>query len=397
MNAEFRMLNAEWRGENGACRRSGIHHSSLILHHSRHHSRRRGLSLLEVLVSMGVLALGMLGVAMLIPIGKFAMTETEKSDRTGMCGRAGLRDVKVRKLLNPDPTAAGWTMTPLDTVNVAVIDPLGLANGLNGTNAKYVGGTTSGPCFMQRISLTGVNAENVFRWQDDLNFVAAKDSTSPSNGDRPIPGGGGYIGNFSWFFTVAGSPADYQPGTPPALPTGTPWLQRKLFSVSIVVCYKRDFAVAPAGDSRNPDPEGEQSWPVTYTPPTNPSTSNGFTGFGLGGGTIQLDTTNKPLDADGNHPINRVKEDQWVMLVGLDATNNPIVGNWYRVVGVGRDLSQTSPPVNMLSLVGPDWPGCQYDSAGNAIIQKVNLVVVNGVTGVYTRTVELDNDATWSR
>ena len=37
---------------------------------------------------------------MLLPIGKFAMTETEKSDRTGMCGRAGLRDVKVRRMLD---------------------------------------------------------------------------------------------------------------------------------------------------------------------------------------------------------------------------------------------------------------------------------------------------------
>ena len=87
MNAECRMLNAEWDGKKGECRTPGIHHSSLILHHSR-----RGLSLLEVLVSMAVLTLGMLGVAMLIPIGKFAMTETEKSDRTGMCGRAGLRE-----------------------------------------------------------------------------------------------------------------------------------------------------------------------------------------------------------------------------------------------------------------------------------------------------------------
>ena len=40
---------------------------------------------------------------------------------------------------------------------------------------------------MQRISLNGVAADNVFRWQDDLNFAAAKDSKNPTNGDRPMP------------------------------------------------------------------------------------------------------------------------------------------------------------------------------------------------------------------
>ena len=43
---------------------------------------------MEVLVSMGVLVIGLLGVAALIPIGKLAMIETNKSDRTGTCGRA---------------------------------------------------------------------------------------------------------------------------------------------------------------------------------------------------------------------------------------------------------------------------------------------------------------------
>ena len=87
-NDECGMRNDECKGRNGGRRASVIHHSSFIIHHSP----RRGLSLLEVLVSIGILTLGLLGVAMLIPIGKFAMTEVEKADRTGTCGRAAARN-----------------------------------------------------------------------------------------------------------------------------------------------------------------------------------------------------------------------------------------------------------------------------------------------------------------
>jgi hypothetical protein len=356
---------------------------------------RRGLSLLEVLVSMGVLTLGLLGVAMLIPIGKFAMTETEKADRTGMCGRAGIRDVKVRRLLNTDPASGGWMGTPAADVNVVVIDPLGSWTSGGALNGKIVGGTTlSHSSNLARRGLANITsvdqADAVFRWQDDVNFVTAKDFVAtnanprPTNGDRPMAGGGGYIGNFSWFFTAVGTPSDYT--------HGIAWQDRRQFVVSVVVCYKRDFAlVTLASDSRYQDPQGEQSWPLVYDATAINPTCNGFTsGFGFGGGTIELDTKINALDPNANHPINRVREEQWVMVVGLDANNNPIVGNWYRVVGVGRDLSAASQPVNMLTLVGPDWPT-------NTNVRTVNVLVVNGVTGVYTRTMQLDNDVTWSR
>ncbi len=88
-----------------------------------------------------------------------------------------------------------------------------------------------------------------------------------------------------------------------------------------------------------------------------------------------------------------MREDQWVMVVGLDAYNTPIVGSWYRVVGVSRDQdlkNHPSQPVNMLSLVGPDWQA-------NSNVRNVNVVVIDGVTGVYSSTVQLDSDTTWSR
>ena len=79
---ECGMMNDEFGKKSGQSHALVIHHSSFIIHHSPH-SPRRGLSLLEVLVSIFILTLGILGVATLIPIGKVAMVETNKSDRTG--------------------------------------------------------------------------------------------------------------------------------------------------------------------------------------------------------------------------------------------------------------------------------------------------------------------------
>ena len=187
------------------CRRCGIHPSSFILHPSP-----SGVTLIEVLFSIGILLVGLWGVAVMIPLGKLALVATEKSDRTGACGRAALHDVKVRNLVNAAPwipsyayaryaivtprvpngrayqcTSAGtsgttdpaWTTVLGSTVSdngaswvglgtVFVVDPLGILAGLPNT----FGGT------IPRISLGSVIAvpalaESIFRWHDDWKFV----------------------------------------------------------------------------------------------------------------------------------------------------------------------------------------------------------------------------------
>lgn len=62
---------------------------------------RRGVTLMEVLISIAVVAVGLLGVASLIPIGTFAVTETAKSDRSAALGRAAMHEVRVRGMLEP--------------------------------------------------------------------------------------------------------------------------------------------------------------------------------------------------------------------------------------------------------------------------------------------------------
>jgi hypothetical protein len=344
------MMNDEWEEKNEECRASVIHHSSFIIHHSR----RRGLSLLEVLVSVGILTLGVLGVAMLIPIGKFAMTEVEKSDRTGTCGRAALREIKIRRMLDPN----NWSSPP--AANFFVLDPLAYARGLTGPLGG-TSGTTSGPTRLSLQPYPGAGgalsvpqAEAIFRWHDDLTYASAKGSTNPTNGDRPMPVPNSSAqqsdGNCSWFFTVVPSIAD--------VTASVPWSQRRQFSVSAVVCWKRAFTT-PATDPINP---GERLVPNVTCDPT-----------GYGGLSISYNTSNV-----------MPKENQWVMLVG---NYGPV---WYRVVAAGIDAT-TSPPTIRVSLVGPDW-----NNNSSATPNQTNLIIVSGVTGVYTKTIMLDTDVTWS-
>ena len=434
MNAECGMMNDECRkGRAEGGRRKAdaltIHYPPSTIHyplstiHYPPSPPRRGLSLLEVLVSMGVLSLGLLGVAMLLPIGRFAMAEMEKSDRTGMCGRAAPRHQGAADA-RPDgglaaqlqlchgailqaPSgdlyrcttagASGATMPSFTTASVSdggvtwtdigrllVVDPLGVCQAGGTLSTMMLGGTTSmggstSTSNLARTPLPGMaspagsaTAESVFVWHDDLDFVLPKDMNPPQQGDRPLPVTSGGApqsdGNYSWFFTV-GSAAAAQPNQ---------------FAVSAVVCYKRDFQAVPNTDSRYQNPDGEQVWPAKY------SATGGFVGgFGYGGGTIMFDNASS-TDTNASHPINQIREDQWVMLVGVDGSNNPIMGTWYRVVGVGRDLTNASQPVNSLSLVGPDWPT-------NSNVTAVNVIVIDGVTGVYAANIQLDNDATWSK
>jgi len=419
-------ISGEWRVASGECETlsaSGfIHHSSFIIHHSakagnelpapnqlpstiyylpdsslpptayRLQPSRRGISLLEVLISIFVLAVGLLGVAAIIPLGQMSLWETAKADRAGACGRAALREIEVRRMLDfrywywlPSLTisANNWGYIPYNPFSVVpdnftdvsgcrdsmpiVIDPLGRRENC----LPEIFGRT--PAVLPRrtlrsvpLSLSGAPppmdptlAQEIFFWSDDLVFDTPKDAAA-----RPsLLAGGMSEGSYSWFFTAM----------PAATEMSLPVAGRRLFTVSVAVCYKRNFDPNSVGTF-----EGEH----TATINSNTVTPQGFPGMGLGGGTVVL-----------NSKIN-VKENQWVMLYHLhvDNSGNALPGypemnrcNWYRVVGVGMDVAPPNGPT--LTLVGPDW---DYNL-------PATLVVVPGVIGVYTTTVELDWDPLWTR
>ncbi|NQU25199.1 MAG: prepilin-type N-terminal cleavage/methylation domain-containing protein [Candidatus Nealsonbacteria bacterium] len=274
---------------------------------------RHGLSLLEVLISIFVVSIGLMSLAMLIPAGAIAINEANKSDRSGACGRAAMRQIKVARMLDPN----FWTDTDNLSNGPFVIDPLGRWMEMPET---FAGG------LLARLGLSNVPnfdvADRVFRWQDDLSLNLPKDTELRSWVNLDDNMDAISEGHYSWFMTV----------TPSAAEADLPWLQKSTFAVSVVVCHGRIF---------NVDNEIVRSAQ--------------FLGLGLGGGTVRLGAA--PV-SDNVEP-KKIRTNQWIML--CDATQC----KWYRVVSAGAIPGSDT----TLSLVGPDWHGTADAQA--VIIQDV--------------------------
>lgn len=344
---------------------------------------------MEVLIAMFVLSIGLLGVATLIPVGRFAIVATGKADRSGACGRAALSEIKVRQMLDyrfwaaPGAVKPTWwaavenynsppgTTPPpagIPSLDAFAIDPLGVIRG----SPPNLGGATTG-AVIPRITLksfpspsgppmTFDQADRIFTWHDDLEFSLPKDIKPPPPGESKRPranlnvGGLPEIaGSYSWLVTVAPAGAEAKLAA----------ADKTLFSVSVVVCYRREFSA-----------DGEHTATVK------------FLGQGYGGGSVELIGAN-PVD-----PPLRLKENEWIMLCGKVPDNrfNPpqrTVCKWYRVVS-----ADSQSPTHYVSLVGPDWT---LDSDGNPGLDDAQAVAIDHVVGVYTTTVELDRNLLWSK
>jgi hypothetical protein len=404
------------------------HPSSFISHPSTFlfRSSRRGLSLLEVLFAIGVLLFGLLGVAALIPLGQMALWETAKADRCGACGRAAMREIQVSRLLDfrywywtpQGPTITGYfwgcfppfiaantiadnfaTVSACSDAMPFVIDPLGRANRLPEMFGQ-IPITNNISIFLPRRTLRilplavsstypqppqALINEQLFYWSDDLPFDVPKNSVI-----RPalIKTSTGVVttslGDYSWFFTVM----------PVATEMSLPVASRRLFNVSVAVCYKRNFRIY---DPSNLYPNSPSTNALDGEHTATINLNTGFPGMGIGGGTVQL-----------NGSVN-VKENQWVMLYYLHvdpSTGAPLPGypqmnrcRWYRVVGVGQSVDANKNPITYLSLSGPDWDlcGAAWNPASNKPPAQAVLVVVPDVIGVYNATMELDWDPLWTK
>src|SRR5262245_49081304 len=62
---------------------------------------RSAITLTEVLISLGILAIGLLGVAALFPVGAYYMQKGEVSDNGSAVAQAVFNEVMARGILNP--------------------------------------------------------------------------------------------------------------------------------------------------------------------------------------------------------------------------------------------------------------------------------------------------------
>ena len=104
----MRVKSQEWRSESWRRSASGLQCAmcSLQLYCPRPSTlspppARRGLSLTEVLIAMGILTLGLLGVAAIFPVGSYYMQRAEISERGAQIGRAAMNQLVTIGMLDP--------------------------------------------------------------------------------------------------------------------------------------------------------------------------------------------------------------------------------------------------------------------------------------------------------
>lgn len=367
---------------------------------------RRGLSLLEVLISIFILTFGLLGILALLPVATHTVRDTATMDRSGACGRAALRDLQIRNFLDVRTwRTRGWLPVlsgdPADPVvpfgRSYAIDPLCLAAGHNHPGVETfpfdpdptVAGDEPALAMLRinvaaglQVDPAAPNANTVIRAamgrifvsQDDLSFSDERDGR-PQRIPDPIPLTRDSIaGDYSWLLTVCHEPDGYDIQSAP----GVRWSRASLLPrplVSVVVFQKRDL-VYPPGRATLPS---ERAVRINFHGPVDAVLSSDR-------GAAWIDT----------------RKDAWLLVCGQDtviATDNTgavidtWIGDrfrWFRVIHAGES---DAPPVNgwwqrPVTLDGPEWPeswcrGGDLDGDGNAA--ETQAALFTGVVGVYHR------------
>ena len=239
---------------------------------------------------------------------------------------------------------AGWSSPP--GPGAFAIDPLGVLNG----NSGMLGGVL--PRYNLPILTTLQLAQSVFLCPDDLQFVNPEDMSPPlTTTMRPQPvvanGAIQFQGTYSWFLTVTPSQSEGLLSS-----SGSQALEKTHYTVSAVVCNRRDFVSGEMTSNVN-----QPSSNVTY-----------------GGGDLVLAT-----------PWPSLKENAWIALCGADAAGRNVC-RWYRVAAVADIIPVTSggDGLQHISVAGPDWDLPAQPTTA--------FTVEKSIVGVYTQAIDLDRD-----
>ena len=409
---------------------------------------RRGVTLLEIMFSIGVVMVGLLGVLALLPLAAHQAQKGLIANRAALAGRNALHEFEARGMRDPktwmfyfpgggtppaapaqkgmyrmrppgetplgwfrDPMTGEWTFSPA-TPQAVCIDPRFIAaNGGFAQSSPYI--SSSFPYYelqpgmppanqprMSRITLwsgvalpgtstpramTTARANQVFVVDDDLMFDLPTDGTDEPN---QIFGSAGADGRWG----EAGLDDDNNGVVDDSSEAG--------WAGTDDVMTQRQY-------------EGAFSWLATLAPESNDlytlsvvvfyqrdatldMNENSerlvqvatFLNSGIGGGDVVLET--RPGRPQTDLELN---PNDWLMLAANSFDGQKF--RWYRVVAADTEVTETNNGTwqRYATLSGPDWNRIEW--LPPAAIFPTQATIMNDIVAVYERVIRLESSVLW--
>ncbi len=403
----------------GRCASACTHPPSYFRHPT---SSRRGISLLEVLISIGIVAIGLVSVAALIPVGGIQAMKADIEQRKAETGLNIIREFKTRGMGIVEPNAncpwvryngTNWVQysfppAAADMLPLA-IDPLmaaaaGTTAAARGVIKDFPANAGAGVPTMSRLTLNTAAifatpnftpnlplADAIFRADDDIVIFQPSDAAQtalaydPSLATPPLKQDS--LGLYSWLAMLTPYyPDPNAPAVPVTPAAGVPC------TLSVVVFYRRSLP-NPTAFSAGAVREGT----ATVTPSGSVAGSDYFA---ASGGDVKLTTPlspGGPYTSSNPNPLSYARPGNWLMLARPAVTTGPIdhqypvMFSWYRVVA-GDVIDEASALTEAnVTLAGPDW----VFAAGNS--PQTYACLFDDVVAVYQRTIELEGPSKWSQ
>ena len=354
---------------------------------------RKGITLTESLIAMGVASIGMFGVFVLIPFCARQAQLGEDYDGAGQVAKASVDHFEISGMNNPSRWVwnddSGPPPMTVDIVNATdvtdgnggttpdgvpdwkqdqyCIDPLGLT--AFGASNRFPDIAMPSARKMQRIYLRGITeamSDFHFRNRDDIKFRIPDDKAElPTMNFIPADANAGTAiltasdGDMSWMAMI-----EPQPGHE----------ANDLWRLYVVVFKER----------KQPSVESiAKRYNVT------------FVDQGIGGGDVTLVGTPPPATATVDERQRfRLHRNSWVMLQVQSTSNSRFA--WYRVISAdAEEFDETAPPATVnthLTLQGPDWPLAGAPAAP----VPATAIFLPDVIMVYEKTIRLETSSKWS-
>jgi prepilin-type N-terminal cleavage/methylation domain-containing protein len=422
-------------------------------------SPRRGVTLTEVLISIGILAVGLLGAAAMFPVGSYFMQKGEVADRGAAIAQAAFADLVARGDLNPENWRA-WNQTD------QVYQPMGqvMRNWMSANSA-----IRSNPNNGEATFQTQMNSAAGFVYIIDPLGTAAGVRANVSKGRllrAPIDADASAGLDVSGFAPMA-APEETQRWL--AFTQGGTWPVRRLCTKSMIMpsSTQPDFSPSEpiaqslytSGDDiafdlpeegDNPSQQqvvkgrdtnnnvvavarqnrGDYSWMAMVAPTQsdareaiglNPSayyfdvsvvvfykrpiasvdTSESLVhgtivSTGTGGGEILL----TKLDTKDADPFAELKTGQWVMVSGPHPASTDVeplfFTQWYRVLAVDDEERGPIVDANNQRLIGLRGPDWPWRIVDGKT-PMVRVGIFPGAVAVHTKTMRLESQGPYSR